>query len=153
MSAPSNTLCFLLHDAARLLRKRFEQKARDFGLTRSQWQALAYLSRNEGVSQGALAEMIDIEPITLGRIVDRLETQGLVERRPHKSDRRVWQLYLRDAARPLLEAMGPLGEETRQEAFAGVSDADRQALMRALEAMRANLINASAAPARDRQRA
>lgn len=152
-SVPPHTLCFLLNDAARLLRKRFEQKARNFGLTRAQWQALAYLSRNEGVSQGALAELLDIEPITLGRTIDRLEAQQLVERRPHERDRRIWRLYLRDAARPLLEAIKPIAEETRLEAFAGVAEADRETVMRALEAMRLNLIEASGAPARERERA
>lgn len=134
------TFCFLLHDAARLMRKRFEQNARDLGLTRAQWQALAYLARNEGVSQCALAEMLDLEPITLGRIVDRLEAQGLVERRPHARDRRVWLLFLREAATPLLEAMAPISEATRLEALAGVDEADRAALMRVLEAARGNLI-------------
>jgi MarR family transcriptional regulator, transcriptional regulator for hemolysin len=141
---PADSLCFRLHDAARLLRKRFEQNARDLGLTRSQWQTLAYLARHEGISQSALAELIDIEPITLGRIVDRLEGQGLVERRPHQRDRRIWLLFLRDAARPLLAAMGPIAQATRQEALAGLGEADRETLLRVLEAMRANLTEASA---------
>lgn len=139
---PPTTFCFLLSDAARLMRKRFEQNARELGLTRAQWQALAYLARNEGVSQCVLADMLDIEPITLGRTVDRLEAQGLVERRPHDTDRRAWRLFLRDAALPLLEAMAPISECTRLEALAGVNEADRAALMRVLEATRANLIGA-----------
>jgi DNA-binding MarR family transcriptional regulator len=139
---PPNTFCFLLSDAARLMRKRFEQNARELGLTRAQWQALAYLARNEGVSQCVLADMLDIEPITLGRTIDRLEAQGLVERRPHDTDRRAWRLFLRGAALPLLEAMAPISERTRLEALAGVSEADRAALMRVLEATRANLIEA-----------
>lgn len=139
---PPTTFCFLLHDAARLMRKRFEQNARDLGLTRAQWQALAYLARNEGVSQSVLADMLDIEPITLGRTIDRLEAQGLVERRPHERDRRVWQLFLREAALPLLEAMAPISEATRLEALAGVAESDRETLMRVLETARANLIDA-----------
>ena len=94
------TLGFLLHDVARLLRKRFEQRARDLGLTRSQWQTLAYLNRNEGIHQSGLADILEIEPITLVRILDRLEERGLVERRRHPTDRRIWLLYLKDAARP-----------------------------------------------------
>lgn len=149
LAPPPTTFCFLLHDAARLMRKRFEQNARDLGLTRAQWQALAYLARNEGVSQCGLAEMLDIEPITLGRTIDRLEAQGLVERRPHERDRRVWLLFLREAAAPLLEAMAPISEATRLEALAGVGDADRQTLMRVLEMARANLLDAmSCAPKR-----
>jgi DNA-binding MarR family transcriptional regulator len=142
MQPPPNTFCFLLSDAARLMRKRFEQNARELGLTRAQWQALAYLARNEGVSQCALADMLDIEPITLGRTIDRLAAQGLVERRPHDKDRRAWRLYLREAALPLLEAIAPISEETRQEALAGVSEEDRATLIRLLEAARANLAEA-----------
>ena len=72
-------LGFLLHDVARLLRKRFEQKARGMGLTRAQWQVLAHLARREGIHQGGLADILDIEPITLVRILDRLEAASLVE--------------------------------------------------------------------------
>ncbi|WP_018266874.1 MarR family winged helix-turn-helix transcriptional regulator [Methylosinus sp. LW4] len=139
-SPPPTTFCFLLHDAARLMRKRFEQNARELGLTRAQTQALAYLSRNEGVSQCVLAEMLDLEPITLGRTVDRLQAMGLVERRPHETDRRVWLLFLTDAAWPLVEAIAPISEATRQEALVGVSDEDRATLMRVLETVRGNLI-------------
>ena len=87
-------LGFLLHDVARLMRKRFEQNARDLGLTRSQCQVLAHLARNDGIHQGTLAELLEVEPITLTRIVDRLEEAGLVERQLHRSDRRVRLLRL-----------------------------------------------------------
>src|SRR5258705_8651241 len=82
------TLGFLLHEVARLLRRRFEQNARGSGLTRSQWQVLAYLANNEGINQSGLAELLEIEPITLGRILDKLQIMGLIERRPDSSDRR-----------------------------------------------------------------
>jgi len=139
-SPPPTTFCFLLHDAARLMRKRFEQNARELGLTRAQTQALAYLARNEGVSQCVLADMLDLEPITLGRTVDRLQALGLVERRPHETDRRVWLLFLTEAAWPVVEAIAPISEATRQEALAGVSEEDRATLMRVLETARANLL-------------
>src|SRR5260370_13640124 len=84
------TLGFLLHDVARLLRRRFEQNARGSGLTRSQWQVLAYLANNEGINQSGLADLLEIQPITLCRIVDKLQTPGLIERHPHPSHRRVW---------------------------------------------------------------
>jgi DNA-binding MarR family transcriptional regulator len=92
------TLGFLLHEVARLLRRRFEQNARDSGLTRSQWQVLAYLANNEGINQSGLADLLEIEPITLCRIVDKLQTRGLIERRPDPSDRRAWLLHLTPAA-------------------------------------------------------
>src|SRR5258708_35255444 len=87
LNAP--TLGFLLHDVARLLRGRFEQNARGSGLTRSQWQVLAYLAKNEGINQSGLADLLEIEPITLCRIVDKLQARGVGERPPGPSDRRV----------------------------------------------------------------
>src|SRR3977135_4525686 len=91
LNAP--TLGFLLHEVARLLRRRFEQNARNSGLTRSQWQVLAYLAGNEGINQSGLADLLDIEPITLCRIVDKLQTPGLVARQPDPSDRRGGLVY------------------------------------------------------------
>ena len=93
----SPTLSFLLHEAARLLRKRFEQVARDSDLTRSQWQVVAYLDQNEGINQIGLAELLDVEPITLSRILDKLEAGGLIERHPDPSDRRARILPLAPA--------------------------------------------------------
>src|SRR5687768_18466184 len=81
-------LGFLLHDVARLMRKRFEQNARDLGLTRAQGQVLVLLADNEGIHQGVLAEKLDVEPITLTRILDRLEEAGLIERLLYRQDRR-----------------------------------------------------------------
>ena len=136
------TLGFLLHEVARLLRRRFEQNARDFGLTRSQWQVLAYLANNEGINQSGLADLLEIEPITLGRIVDRLQARGLIERHPDPSDRRAWRLHLTPAARPKLTQLRGLGDVTRGEALAGVPEADTERLLRTLQALKANLADA-----------
>jgi MarR family transcriptional regulator, transcriptional regulator for hemolysin len=136
---PNRTLGFVLHDVARLLRTRFEQKARDLGLTRSQWQVLAHIMRHEGLNQAALAEILELEPITLGRIVDRLEALGLAERRAHPNDRRMWTLHLTGKARPLLEKMKLVGAETREEALSGIAPAAREALMETLLQIRGNL--------------
>ena len=141
MEVDSPALGFLLHEVARLLRKRFEQNSR--GLTRSQWQVLAYLAENQGINQKGLAELLEIEPITLGRILDKLETLGLIERRPHPTDRRTWLLHLVEAARPKLEQIRELGDATHREALAGVSEHDGQRLLKTLEAMKANLTEAS----------
>lgn len=140
------TLGFLLHDTARLLRKRFEQRARHLGLTRSQWQVLALLANHEGIHQSGLAELLDLEPITLARLLDKLEPLGLIERRPHPTDRRIRLLYLTEAVHPLLEAMRALGEVTRAEALEGVSQADRDALVRVLTTMKSNLVAACDRP-------
>jgi DNA-binding MarR family transcriptional regulator len=146
MEDDSSSLGFLLHDVARLMRKRFEQHARGSGLTRSQWQVLAYLSRNEGISQTGLADLLDIEPITLGRIIDRLVEMELVQRVAHASDRRVWCLYLAEAARPKLKQVRELGELTRRETLAGVSEADRDRLIKTLLTLKSNLSTACDAP-------
>jgi len=140
------TLGFLLHEVARLLKRRFEQHARGSGLTRSQWQVLAYLAQNEGIHQSGLAELLEIEPITLVRIVDKLEAQGLIERRPHPSDRRLWLLHLTPAARPQLVQLRKLGEITRTEALAGVSEADVERLLKTLQQLKANLSDACVSP-------
>jgi DNA-binding MarR family transcriptional regulator len=149
---PAPTVGFLLHDVARLLRKRFEQNARELGLTRSQWQVLAYLDKNEGIQQGGLAELLEVEPITLGRILDKLQACGLVERRHDAKDRRVWRLYLTDKAGPTLVTMRELGEITRAEAFGAISEADRAALLALLGTMRTNLSAACATPPAERQK-
>src|SRR5260370_31537783 len=106
------TLGFLLHEVARLLRRRFEQNARGSGLTRSQWQVLAYLALNEGINQSGLADLLEIEPITLGRIVDKLQILGLIERRPDPSDRRVWLPPFSHAAPPKPSQLRTPGEHT-----------------------------------------
>src|ERR1700735_2449541 len=125
MPNPQPTIGFLVHEVARLMRKRVEQNARDSGLTRSQWQAIAYLSKHEGIHQAALADLLEIEPITLVRILDRLAERGVIGGRQHPNDRRTWSLFLKDAARPLLVALSPVGEATREEALDGISEADR----------------------------
>jgi MarR family transcriptional regulator for hemolysin len=137
---PQRTLGFLLHDAARLLRKRFEQNARDLGLTRSQWQVLAHLAQNEGIHQGALAEILEIEPITLARILDKLQSTGFVERRSHPKDGRVWQLFLRPKAHPVLATMREIGAATRAEALEGISEREQERLLRLLSTIKSNLL-------------
>jgi MarR family transcriptional regulator, transcriptional regulator for hemolysin len=147
----TSSIGFLLHDVARLLRKRFEQRAKCLGLTRSQWQTLACLSSNEGIHQGGLADLLEIEPITLVRILDRLSERGLVERRQHPTDRRIWLLYMRDEARPLLAAMRNFGETTRAEALEGVSSADRERLSDVLTLVKTNLVQACRTPVAEKE--
>ncbi|MBW9056313.1 MarR family winged helix-turn-helix transcriptional regulator [Rhizobium mesosinicum] len=140
------TLGFLLHDVARLLRKRFEQRAKDLGLTRSQWQTLAYLANNEGIHQSGLAEILEIEPITLVRILDKLAERGLIERRQHPTDRRIWLLYMREAAHPILAEMRKIGDVTRGEALESITPEEREQLFRILSVMKTNLVQACRSP-------
>lgn len=136
---PDRSFGFLLHDIARLMRKRFDQRARALGLSRSQWQVLVHLSRHEGINQSGLAEILEIENITLGRLIDRLEERGWVERRTDSNDRRARLLYTTEKVAPVMERMRKLAEETRNEALAGLSAAERDALTAALVHVRANL--------------
>jgi DNA-binding MarR family transcriptional regulator len=93
---------FLLHDVARLIRVEADKRARAHGMTRAQWVILVRVERQPGLSQKELAEVMEVEPITVARLIDRMERRGIVERRPDPKDRRVWRLHLRPAAQPLL---------------------------------------------------
>jgi MarR family transcriptional regulator, transcriptional regulator for hemolysin len=145
MKTGKDTIGFLLNDAARLMRKDFERRARSLGLTRAQWQTLFHLARNEGCNQATLADLLEVEPITLARTIDRLELSGLVERRADLSDRRARLLFLGERAHPLLEELRALGAETREIALAGIGDDERTLLMTLLTKMRANLTGREAA--------
>ena len=136
---PERSLGFLLHDVSRLLRKRFDRRARTIGLTRAQWSVLAHLSRNEGINQAALADILEIEPITLVHQLDKLEAAGWIERRLDAADRRVRLLFITATGRKILEKMQVLGAETRAEALAGIPAAEHEALIETLLKVKGNL--------------
>ncbi|AWY40359.1 MarR family transcriptional regulator [Pseudomonas putida] len=140
------TLGFALHDSARLMRKRFEQRARHVGLTRSQWQVLAMLSNHEGIHQKGLADLLELESITLVRLLDKMAERGLVERRRHPTDRRLSLLFLTEQAHPLLQLMREMGKATRLEATDGFSEEEQQLLLQMMKRMRSNLIQACNLP-------
>jgi DNA-binding MarR family transcriptional regulator len=135
----SDSIAVLMSDSARLLRRRFDARVRSLGISRARWQTLFAVSRQEGATQTQLADALDVETITVGRMVDRLEEAGLVERRADPADRRAWRLFLTPAAHPLLEQLRPLGVEVTEEALAGLSDAERDTLGGLLERVRGNL--------------
>lgn len=135
----ADPLGFLIGDISRLMRRRFDERARTLGVTRPQWRMLLALSRNEGANQGTLAELIDVEPISLCRMVDRLQDAGLVERRADPSDRRAWRIYLTEQARPLLDDLRSLGNAIFEIAMAGLNPAERDTLISSLERVRENL--------------
>jgi DNA-binding MarR family transcriptional regulator len=132
----------LMHDVARLMRRRFERRARQTGLaiTRQQAHALLSIARNEGLSQAAIATMLDIEPIALVRLLDRLHEEGLVERRLHPTDRRVRTLWLTSLGWTMVDRILAINAQIRDEACAGLAPAAREALLRALDHMKANLL-------------
>lgn len=139
MQNPGQSVGFLLGDVSRMLRRNFNLRAQEHGLSLAQWQALAYLARQEGVNQVTLADRLEIQPITLARLIDRLQEAGLVARRPDPDDRRAFRLYLTEAARPLVDRMWGYAAETRAEAMEGLTEPDRAALIRALLHMKQNL--------------
>src|SRR6202453_1216934 len=112
---------FSLNDVARMLRTYADQKAGQFGMTRAQWVVLVRLDRFEGLKQSELADMLDLQPITLTRLLDKLSDCGLIERRPDPNDRRAKRLFLTPAAKPMLEQLGVLSEDMMGTALSSVS--------------------------------
>ncbi len=139
MAVMSDTLGFLIGDVSRLMRRRFDERARAIGVTRAQWNVLTKLSRAEGINQGGLAELLEVEPITLCRMVDRLEEAGLVERRRDPGDRRAWRIFLTDKARPMIDQLRVVADGLFADALAGMGDAERTALFASLTRIHANL--------------
>ncbi len=134
---------FLMNDAARLMRTTYDRKMRRLGLTRSQWWVMTFLYFNEGISQTELSALLDIERATLGRLLDRLEAKGWVERRPHPSDRRVKRVYLTGEVELLMETMRSMAAEVRATALAGIPQPDQEHLIELLTKMKANMLQAA----------
>lgn len=153
---PERQLALLLHDVARLLKKRFDRYARaSAGITRAQFAVLAILARNEGLTQVALAEQLEITPITLARLIDRLEAEGWVERRHDPDDRRAHRLFLRREGREVLERVRPLAQHFLETTFADLAPQARLQLIDTLAGVRASLSDreaAAAMPAPERRR-
>ena len=143
-------LLFLISDVGRLLRTYADQKARRFGMTRAQWAVLLRLERREGLKQSDLAEALDIHPITLTRLVDRLCDNGLIERRADPNDRRAKRLYLTPAARPLIDRIADRIEELSETVLAGIEPAEVERMLSKLGLARENLKQAIDKPTTDR---
>jgi DNA-binding MarR family transcriptional regulator len=136
---PLRNLGFLIKDVARLYALNFERNAGGLNLTMAQCKVLCYLQRNEGISQVRLAYLTDTDPMTLVRILDRMEGDGLIERRPDAADRRARRLYLRAPAIPVLDEIWRVSDCARAESLAGLSDADRARLVSLMQHIEANL--------------
>jgi len=132
-------IAFSIMDVARLLRTYADQRARQYGMTRAQWAVLFRLDRSEGLKQSELAEILDLQPITLTRLLDRLAENGLIERRPDPNDRRANRLFLTPAARPLLERLTALGEDMMETVLAGLDAKSVERLLGDLGTLRENL--------------
>jgi DNA-binding MarR family transcriptional regulator len=130
---------FLIADVARMMRSAFDRRVRRIGLTRSQWLVLSLLHRRPGVSQSELAEMLEVERATAGRMIDRLERKHWLVRRPDRDDRRINRLYLTEDAKDVQAEMGRIAEELLDDAMASLTEGEREALGEMMERMKAQL--------------
>ena len=138
----------VIYDVARLMRTRFDQAARAFGMTRAQWIILARLNRQPGISQNELATICEVEPITVGRLIDRLEARGMVERRADPHDRRIRRLHLLPAAQPILAEISRYKSALDAELTEGLDEKMREGLVDALLHMKSKLTAEPAEPAK-----
>lgn len=142
MTATRNTLNgfgYLLNDTSRLLRRRFEQRAKGYNITSAQWRAMAQLSRHDGLTQVALAHLLEIEPMSVCRLIDRMEAGDFVKRLPDPVDKRAKLVYLTEKSRALLDVMRVVAMDVYEDAFAGFDEEERLGLVNALNRINENL--------------
>ena len=130
---------YVLVDVTRLFRKHFDRRAVPLGLTRAQWRALKAISHTPGMSQTELAEFLEMEAIPVGRVIDRLQQSGFVERRADPNDRRRWLLHVTEKSHGVIDEMEQISRELRREAQRGVKAADMQTMIDVLTKMKENL--------------
>jgi DNA-binding MarR family transcriptional regulator len=139
LSIRQESIGFLLVDVSRLMRRAFQERLQGSDLTMAQARALVYVARNEGIRQVELAEMLEVQPITLARLIDQLAQAGLVERRPDPSDRRAFQLHVTAAAEPHLQQIEQVTAAIRAEMLRGLDKEQAATLLLALKQIHANI--------------
>jgi len=132
-------LGFLLHDAARLLRKRFEKHSARFGLSSAQWRLLVRVYKEEGIAQARLAELLEIEPISVSRLIDRMEQADFIERRADTNDRRIRTIFLTERSARIFNEMRSVADEVFARALDGMTPDEAQTTLRGLTTIVANL--------------
>ncbi|MEW4466920.1 MarR family transcriptional regulator [Parasphingorhabdus sp. JC815] len=135
----SDSIGFLIGDISRLIRRTFDKRAKAIGVTRAQWRVLTWLQRHVGINQSTLADMLELETMTVCRMVDRLQSADLVERRADVDDRRAWRLFLTPKGVALTEQLTPVGEQLLQEAMIDLADTEKDQFLHLLERVRSNL--------------
>jgi DNA-binding MarR family transcriptional regulator len=135
------SLAYLLSDSARLLRRAFDARVRELGMTSPQARLLLILNVTEGENQGFYAERLEVEPISLTRMIDRMEESGLIERRRDPADRRAWRLFLTERSRQVIDQVRTKLAGLEDEMVAGLEPAQREALAQFLEMIRSNFTN------------
>jgi DNA-binding MarR family transcriptional regulator len=141
-------LGFLIHDVSRMRRSAFDRYLKPMQLTRSQWWVLAYLSREDGMTQSQLAEELDLGKVAMGGLIDRLEKSGFVRREADASDRRVNRIFLEPRSKTIVNQMRPLNHQFNSAIFTGISDADLERTAVTLDAMKRNIRNLLQGPER-----
>jgi DNA-binding MarR family transcriptional regulator len=131
---------FILHDVARLLRTTYDRRVRELGLTRSQWWVLTHLFRKDGITQSELAEILELEKPSLGRLLDRLESKGWVRRAEDPKDRRAKRVFLTEAADQPMQVMREIAAGVREDALSGLSNEDQDRFVDALLTIKSNLM-------------
>ncbi len=144
-NGPEN-IGFMIQDVARLMRREYNRRVQVTGMTQAQWRAIMVLWRNPGISQARLADILEMQPISVARLLDRMQGQSLVERQPDPTDRRAVRLYLSDKAEPLRQRLCAYGAETRAHVLEGISAKEQETLMNILDRMRANMAETEEAP-------
>jgi len=144
--AIDSTFAYLMQDVTRHLRTHFDRRAVSFKLTRAQWRALKTIRRQEGLSQTELADFLDMQPIPVGRVIDRLEKTGYVERRADPGDRRRWRLYLTPKAHAVVAEMEVIAKGLRDDALRDIAREDFETLLRVLAQIKDNLVALDGAP-------
>ena len=140
-----STFAYLMQDVTRQMRTLFDRRATRFALTRAQWRALKTIRRHEGLSQTELADFLDMQPIPVGRVIDRLEKTGYIERRADPGDRRRWRLHLTAKAHAVVDEMEVIAAGLRNEALHGIAPDDFDTLLRVLGQIKNNLVAINAA--------
>ena len=135
---PEKSIGFLLYEVSRLMRRDFDGRVKSLGLTQVQWRAIVHIARQEGCNQTVLADQLEIKPITLTRLIDRLEKAGWVVRKPDPKDRRAVELHLTEKCRPLLNTMQEEFKLTKARALQGISEDEFAALLETLIKMKYN---------------
>ena len=139
MKSDHSSFGFTIADMTRLLRRVFDRRAAQLGLTRAQWRALKLVGRTPGLTQVQLAEELDMEPIAVGRVLDRMQAAGFIERRNDPSDRRCWRLYPVGETPAAMVEMKRIADQLNDEVLEGISDEDFETVMRVLAAVKENL--------------
>lgn len=134
------TFGFLVNDVTRIMRKLFDRRAVKFDLTRAQWRALKRVHHGEGMTQNDLAEYLEMEPIAVGRVIDRLQKAGFIERRSDPADRRVWRLHLTAKAHDVVDDMEQISNELFKQAQRGISAGDMKTMLDVFTRMKQNLV-------------